>query len=290
MAMAAAKGAKLNATDFPFPRPPGGFTEVIHGFATDHPDFRAITSHRPDPDTLRFNHQLHLNGAAIPPLANGQKLDCAFCHQPDASGTLMRPIRFENHCQICHSLQFDPETPELALPHGNAEFVSAFLHNLPQQYSDLARRQGITDASQRKKFAESKLSGLRAQLQPGEDFEQRVFFSSAFAGPAARAGAVEGSTRAVYPGCAYCHEVKATSSRRVEITKPRLLERWLTHAQFEHRKHVSIACGQCHAAQQSKDTADVLLPSKATCVTCHSPSGGAANSCVSCHTYHKPPA
>ena len=288
MAAAAIKGATLPAKAFAFARPADGFTEVIHSFATDHPEFRAVSANLRDQDTLKFNHQLHLNGTTIPALANGQKLDCAFCHQPDALGTLMRPIRFENHCQVCHSLQFDPETPELTLPHGGAEYVSAFLHSLPQQYSDLARRKGITDAGQRKKFAEEKLSGLRAQLQPGEDFERRIFFSNALAGPAAKAGAVEGSTRALYPGCAYCHEVKASPSHAVEITKPVLVERWLTHGQFEHGKHSSLSCTQCHTAQRSTETADVLLPTKANCVTCHSPRGGVADSCVTCHTYHKP--
>ena len=287
MAAATAKGAKMDAKEFAFARPANRFTEVIHSFATDHPDFRAVNSNLRDQDTLRFNHQLHLNGTTIPPLANGQKLDCAFCHQPDASGTLMRRIRFENHCQVCHSLQFDPETPELALPHGNAEYVSAFLHSLPRQYSELARRKGVTDAGQGKNFAEEKLSGLRARLQPGEDFERRVFFSAALAGPAVKAGAVEGSARTVYPGCAYCHEVKAGPAGAVEITKPLLVERWLTHSQFEHGKHSSLACAQCHAARQSTDTADVLLPSKAGCVTCHSPQGGVADSCVTCHAYHK---
>jgi hypothetical protein len=288
MAAAAAKGERLIAKESTVGRPVGGFTDIIHSFATDHPEFRAVRSQNRDPDTLKFNHQLHLNGPTIPALANGSKLDCAFCHQPDAPGILMRPVRFENHCQGCHSLQFDPETPDLTLPHGNAQFVSAFLHSLPEQYASLARRKGITDAGERKRFAEAKLAGLRAQVQPGEDFERRVFFSNALAGPEARTGAVEGATRALYPGCAYCHEVKAGVSRIAEITRPVLVERWLTHADFEHGKHASIACSQCHAAQQSRETSDVLLPAKASCVGCHSPAGRAPASCVTCHRYHHP--
>ncbi len=288
MAAATMKGATLPAEKFSATRPPGGFSEIIHSFATDHPEFRAVSSKLRDLDTLKFNHRLHLTGTTIPALADGQKLDCAYCHQPDAAGAFMRPVRFENHCQVCHSLQFDPETPELTLPHGNAEHVSAFLHSLPRQYSELARRQGIADVEQRKKFVEEELSGLRAQLLPGEDFERRVFFSSSLAGPMAKTGTVEGATRALYPGCAYCHEVKAGSVGGIEITKPLLTERWLSHAKFEHAKHSSLACTQCHAAERSSDTGDVLLPSKASCVTCHSPRGGVADSCATCHTYHKP--
>ena len=284
MALAAAKRVQNVSTN----PPAGGFTGVIHSFASDHPDFRAARSGSRDLNTLKFNHQLHLGAPTIPALANGKRLDCGFCHQPDALGTLMRPVRFQSHCQACHSLQFDPETPELSLPHGDAQFVSAFLHSLPQQYSELARRKGMTDDRQRKQFVEGKLAGLREQSQPGEDFERRVFFSNALAGPGAKTGTVEGPMRALYPGCAYCHEVKSSPSRVAEVTKPALTERWLVHSRFEHGKHSSIACTQCHAATQSHDTADVLLPVKANCVDCHSPRGGAPDSCVTCHTYHKP--
>ena len=68
---------------------------------------------------------LHLTGKTIPILPGGQKLDCASCHQPDAAGIYVRRINFESHCQVCHSLQFDPETPGLTLPHGDADFVRA---------------------------------------------------------------------------------------------------------------------------------------------------------------------
>jgi hypothetical protein len=287
MAAAAEKGATMPANAFAADRPKRGFTKVIHSFATDHPEFRTAGSNFRDPDTLKFNHQLHLNGPTIPALSNGNKLDCAFCHEPDAVRTLMRPVRFEKHCQVCHSLQFDPQTPELTLPHSEAGYVSAFLHSLPQQYLELARRQGITELDQRRKFAESKLAGLRAQLQPGEDFEQRVFFSNDIVGPVAKSGSVEGTSRAVFPGCAYCHEVKSGVEHGVEIAKPMLAERWLKHSRFEHGKHSSISCTQCHAAQQSKDTADVLLPLKKNCVNCHSPQGGVTDTCVTCHSYHK---
>lgn len=289
MTAAAEKGASMPANAFAADRPEGGFTKVIHSFAADHPEFRTAGSKFRDLNTLKFNHQIHLNGTSIPALSNGQKIDCGFCHEPDAVHTLMRPVRFEKHCQVCHSLQFDPQTPELALPHGDAQYVSAFLHSLPRQYSELARRNGMADQEQRRQFAETKLAGLRAQLKPGEDLEQRVFLSNAILGPAAKTGSVEGASRAVFPGCAYCHEVKAGVAHGVEITKPLLAERWLNHSLFEHGKHSSISCTQCHAAQQSRNTADVLLPAKAVCVSCHSPRGGIVNTCITCHTYHKQP-
>jgi hypothetical protein len=258
---------------------------VIHHFAGDHPQFRFITEKLRDPDTLKFNHALHLVGATIPKLPGGEKLECAFCHQPDSAGAFMRPVNFEKNCRVCHSLQFDPETPELTLPHGSAEFVSAFLRSLPKQYSDLAAKRNVADANG---FVQQKLAALRLQFGSGEDLERRIFFSTATFGPEAQIGTLSGSTRAVFPGCAYCHEVKPAASGSPEITKPVMPERWLAQAKFDHAKHAVISCMQCHDAVHSKDTADILLPPKETCVTCHSPGGGVTDSCAECHTYHKP--
>ncbi len=260
-------------------------TPIIHHFATDHPQFRFITEKLRDPDSLKFNHELHLTGSTIPKLPGGIKPDCAFCHQPDAAGAFMRPVSFEKNCRVCHSLQFDPETPRLTLPHGSAEYVSAFLRSLPKQYLDLAMKERSAEANN---FVQQKLAGLTAQFGGGEDLERRVFFSTATFGPEAQIGTLSGSTRAVFPGCAYCHEVKAAPSGLPEITKPVMPERWLGHAKFDHAKHAAISCAQCHDAVHSRDTADILLPPKETCANCHSPRGGVADSCAECHTYHQP--
>jgi hypothetical protein len=297
MAAAAEKGAHLppevfrstgvhapNA--FAIPRPIKGYTETIHRFADDHPRFRVQDEKLRDPNTLKFGHALHLKGETIPNLPNGQKLDCAFCHQPDAAGIYYRRINFENHCRVCHSLQFDPATPGLTLPHGDPASVSSFLHSLSRQYTDFAARSGVTGADEQRALVERKLGDLQAQVVSGEDFEKRVFFSTATIGPRAQVGSVSGATRALYPGCAYCHEVKSTSPGAVEVTKPILIERWLLHGEFDHGKHSGLACSRCHQAEKSKATADIILPTKFSCATCHSPGGGAPDSCVTCHVYH----
>ena len=258
---------------------------LVHHFADDHPQFRFLTDKWRDPDTLKFNHTLHLTGATIPKLPGGEKLDCTFCHQPDAAGTLMRPVAFEKNCRVCHSLQFDPETPQLMLPHGNVDYVSAYLRSLPKQYLNLAGIQGVAEVNS---FVAQKLAGLRTQFGSGEDLEHRVFFSTATFGPEAQVGTLSGATRSLFPGCAYCHEVKSSASGAPQITKPVQTEHWLAQAKFDHSKHLNIACEKCHDAVHSKDTADILLPSKNTCATCHSPQGGVADTCAECHAYHKP--
>jgi hypothetical protein len=262
----------------------GNFS-VIHHFASDHPQFRFLTEKWRDPDTLKFNHALHLTGTTIPQLPGGAKLDCAFCHSLDAAGAFMKPVTFEKNCRVCHSLQFDPDTPELKLPHGSAEFVSAFLRALPKQYLDMAAKANITDANH---FAKQKLANLQTQFGGGEQLEKRVFFSTETAGPETQIGTLSGRTRAIFPGCAYCHKVKSSTAGLPEITPPVMPERWLTLAKFNHAAHVNIACAQCHDAIHSQNTADILLPSKQTCAVCHSPRGGVVDTCATCHTYHQP--
>jgi len=198
------------------------FTPVIHHFADDHPQFRFITEKWRDPDTLKFNHALHLTGATIPNLPGGAKLDCAFCHQPDSAGAFMKPVNFENNCRVCHSLQFDPETPQLQLPHGSAEFVTAFLRSLPKQYADLAAKENQADANN---FVQQKLAALRTQFGSGEELERRVFFSTATFGPETQIGTLSGGTRALFPGCELCHEVKSSVAGSPAITKPMMPER-----------------------------------------------------------------
>ena len=273
---AKAEGGRRKAETNPLP--------VIHHFAGDHPQFRFLAEKWRDPDTLKFNHALHLTGATIPKLPGGGKLDCAFCHSPDVAGAFMKPAAFENNCRVCHSLQFDPETPQLQLPHGSVEFVSAFLRSLPKPYLALAAKEHPADANG---FAGQKLAALRAQFGNGEELERRVFFSTATSGPAVRIGTVSGATRPMFPGCAYCHEVKPAADGAPQLTKPLPTERWLTRGKFNHARHVNLACAQCHDASHSKDTADVLLPPKETCAACHSPRGGVADSCATCHVYHK---
>jgi hypothetical protein len=259
---------------------------VARNFASDHPEFRVHTQKLRDTNTLKFNHALHLTGETIPKLKSGEKLSCGFCHQADAGGRHFRPFKFENQCQICHSLQFDPETPGLTLPHGNPDFVSAFLHSLPRQYADFAGRSGVTRAAEQSQFAQERLQRLQARVGLGEDFEKRVFFSNASTGPDRQVGGVRGRTPALYPGCAYCHEVKPDAVGKAQITRPMMTERWLAGVEFNHLKHSGVACVKCHQAAKSRETSDIILPAKQTCAACHSRSGGVADSCATCHTYH----
>lgn len=267
---------------FSLPRPADGFTKTFASFAAGHPEFQHDYEKARDPDVLRFNHQRHL--AADIPQVNGRKLDCAFCHQPEPSGHYMKRISFAANCQVCHSLQFDPRNPELTLPHGDPAAVRGFLRGLPSQYEALALRKGLTNPERARVFVQSAMTQLRERVRSGENFEREIFFTSDPYKPTA--GDVP-AVRASFHGCAFCHEVQRAPNGTPMVTKPILVDRWMPRAEFNHAKHASVSCEKCHAAGTSRETSDVLLPSKASCVVCHSPQGKVASDCIICHRYHR---
>jgi hypothetical protein len=260
---------------FPVKRPPEGLTAKIASFAGDHPEFRVNLPGNHDPTPLAFNHALHLIGPNIP-LLDGHALDCRSCHVPDPTGALMQPVKFALHCQSCHGLPIDPDTPSLVVPHGSPENARAFLRALPAAYSDDAvRRLGLAGKPLRDHVS-AKLTALRTRHPSGEQLEREVFFGD----PNAPSGR---------DSCNLCHVVTAAPSGAAPLIAPvRPVDVWLPRARFDHAKHTQLECVSCHAAPTSVATADILMPSKKTCATCHGPEGGVTDACTSCHGYHNP--
>ena len=298
MEAAAQKGTQLPATAFhrhppppwqavfELPRPPRGYTQVFQSLAGQHPEFQLISAKPRDPDVLRFNHERHF--AADIPLVSGQKLDCNNCHKPEPGGRFFQRISFARDCQACHSLQFDARNPELKIPHGDVALVRTFLRTLPAQYADYARlKKEKVSENEVRAFVAQQIRQLREQFRTGDELEQAVFFTTNPYKPQEKSPAATGAN---FAGCAFCHDVKAARNTAPSIPKPVLIDRWMPQAEFNHAKHVSVKCDDCHRARQSRDTSDILIPAKAKCVTCHSPAGKVASECITCHKYHAPPA
>jgi len=296
MEASAKKGATLPPDAFHFrprlpqqvvvemPRPARGYTKVFPSFADGHPEFQLIQQKARDPDVLRFNHQRHFAND-IPPV-NGQKLDCNYCHKPEPGGRFYQRVSFAANCQACHALQFDVRNPDMRIPHGDAGLVRNYLRTLPAQYGDYARlKRGITRDSDIQNFVVQQVRQLQEQFRTGEELERAVFFTTNPYQPQRNMAA---AVRANFAGCAFCHEVKATTAGAPVVTKPILVDRWMPQAHFNHAKHTSVKCDHCHHASQSRDTADVLMPAKASCVVCHSPKAKVASDCITCHNYHAP--
>jgi predicted CXXCH cytochrome family protein len=291
MAASAEKGKVLPAsafarhpnagwTLFETPRPANGLTAVFTAFATDHPEFRLIAERLRETNTLKFNHRRHLIETNDIPLLEGQRLDCTSCHRPGPGGAFFQKISYERHCRACHGLQFDEQNPALTLPHGRADHVRAFLRSLPTHYAALAQ-QNKASSPDVDDFVSKQMMRLREQFIDGTNLEREIFFTAFRKSP---------DGRAKFDGCATCHEVKLDSLAGPVITRPSMPDRWMIRARFDHSKHTSVSCTKCHDALRSADTADILMPSKATCVECHSPKGQAASNCSFCHRYHAPTA
>ena len=274
----------------PVARPPEGYTATFASFSENHPAFQLHRENLRERDVLRFNHARHLNDSDIPPTRAGTKLDCTYCHKPEPSGRYMQRVSFEASCRECHSLQFDTRNHDFQLPHGDAPLVRTFLRTLPAQYAELARKRGLTGDERINEFARQQVRQLLSEFRSAEELERSVFFTT---DPYKGSEKLNPGRRANYTGCAFCHEVKQAQGGAfptAEITKPVTIDRWMPHAHFDHAKHATVSeCRGCHvAAQGSRLTSDVLMPTKDSCVTCHSASGIArkTSDCTSCHVYH----
>jgi hypothetical protein len=302
MQASAQKGLSLPAGDFQTippdpslvyfrpPRPPAGYTQVFQSFEGKHPDFQIQRENLTDPNTLKFNHKLHLTGDI--PQVDGRKLDCAYCHQPDSRGAYMQPIRFAKNCQACHALQIDPTLPDFQIPHptgsSQAGSVRDFLLTLPTQYASYAtEKKGLTSSTEIAAFVNRHMTAIRERIRAGADLEQEVFFADASNVHLSGATPTGAQERALFPGCAYCHEVKTSPANEPVVTRPVTPDRWYVHAQFDHAAHATMQCEACHGQVfQSTLTSDINLPDKASCVTCHSAKGGVVSTCSTCHNYH----
>jgi predicted CXXCH cytochrome family protein len=269
----------------------GAATRTILGnasdFLLDHPELRVAfkESH------LNFPHDVHLSPAGIKAPTGKRVMQCAECHQPDAAGARLLPVKMELHCQECHRLDFDPADPERQVPHGDAdavlrtltEYYSArYLANYPDPLADaapgrLVRRPGpaLTRAERERALRRAR---EQATTVARDLFERRA--------------------------CVTCHEVERVNISTGDtarnpswrVVKVALPDTWMPDARFDHARHGTslTGCATCHAALESHAANDVLMPTLAVCRTCHAgavPPGDRpqllASGCMTCHAYHR---
>jgi hypothetical protein len=204
----------------------------------------------------------------------------------------MQPISYSRNCQACHALQIDPTLADFQIPHptgtSGVNSVRDFLLTLPTQYATYAVQKGITRSSQIAAFVNKHMLTVRQRVREGADLEREVFFADDRDINYGEPSLAATRERALFPGCAYCHEVRASPAGDPVVTRPVTPDRWYVHARFDHAAHIGMSCTACHGAVlQSEKTSDISLPDKASCVTCHSAKGGVVSTCVTCHDYHK---
>jgi pSer/pThr/pTyr-binding forkhead associated (FHA) protein len=232
----------------------------ITSFGGQHPDF----SPRSDPDTLRFNHALHLKAGGI---FNGEgrreELQCVQCHKLVETKGKADPValKFRDACQRCHKLTFDPRFPDVEVPHGGDP--------------------GLVYG-----FVLATYAGNRDIVGKSPDEIRRILTSRPPVAPDARA--VLNAEQVIKTKCSKCHIIERAGTR-IAAKPPEIPARWLLHAKFTHTQHRNLSCESCHEnARQSTNTADVLMPSRKDCTGCHGgPSAKSSSSCATCHEYHE---
>lgn len=271
--------ALLNVSDFGSGHP--GFRPTV---VVDHAKGKVERIALTDRDRLkedggvRFPHDKHLtraNGGLRTP--DGRRImECGDCHTPEPGGMGMQPIRMETHCAECHQLNFEPRDPERTVPHGKPKEVQLILTDY---YAKVALEGGFDDPAA--PAAVRRLPGT--PLAPEARAEALAW---------AKARAEEAiSTAFGKQLCGYCHAVVQGADGAWDVVKPMLADRWLAMGKFHHESHASVECGECHAAETSKEAADVLLPDIAKCQSCHggeSASAKVPSACVMCHDFHNP--
>jgi predicted CXXCH cytochrome family protein len=258
-----------------------------------HPEFDLWRNdkRRRDPGRLNFSHHDHLvplglrgQDGKLPPVL--RELGCADCHEPDAGGLFMQPIRYEKHCAQCHDLfapldggQAAQEFRRTRLPHPgpgqSAETVRGVLRDrltrLAQEHPEV-----MTGAAEPERPLPG---GRRAPPVSAEVFRwvdrhlgeaERVLFDKT-------------------AGCLLCHQEEMRRNGLPHLATPDIPERWLSHSTFSHRSHQAYRCAECHpGVENSKDAADVLIPRIGDCRRCHNADSGVRSGCVDCHAYHRP--
>lgn len=288
----------------------------IHGFATDHTPFKMAVvvgvgqgengnlvpqvERVPfDPENppsegsgLKFPHATHLAEGGVLSPTGRVELKCGSCHEPDASGNLMTPVRFDEDCAGCHKMTFNAAGIERELPHAKEDEVARILTDY---FIAAALEGGVTTPNapepvtrKRRRIAGENTAQVReAQLS---DSDRGIAIEWAKQEAVQQMDTIFGTRL-----CGTCHEARKTEDEagtaRWQVMPAILQRHWMPRARFDHAPHKVMDCTTCHNAPESTRASDVLMPGIALCQGCHQGEGkidGARSECVDCHEYHIP--
>jgi hypothetical protein len=285
-----------------------------------HPPFNYEQANLKDPADLEFNHWRH-EQSNVTALEPDKTLDCIKCHKPSPGGVYYQPVKYEQHCKRCHSLQILPSLSELRIPHGDAQKVRFFLASIEFAIENFAienaRANGTTDSKQlseqakteRQDFGLGTLTALENDVFSGGDRNDNPNLRRLR----------DRDTKFII-GCKKCHPNTTRDPDGVpQVPPPNMAERWVQRGPFTHLPHTHMDCVDCHQdAHTSKLTSDILMPPQKLCAECHRSSstpspvpvavpksppatinekltadqrrvGDIKWDCQSCHVFHAPP-
>ena len=271
--------------------------EDVRDFGNAHPEFKinlpawdsngvfapqrvTIAADLKENSGLKFTHLKHLRAEGLNAPKGHRVLDCVNCHVPDAGGAKMKPVNFEAMCHDCHTLGFDPLSPDREVPHGK---VNEVIFTLSEYYSRVALEGGYLDAKSPAIVQERRRPGSPPLSQ------QQQQEALAWARDQAR-----NITESLFTGraCTTCHRVTAPKdpSDTWHIAPVRVSGVWYNDAKFTHAKHTTVKCDDCHDARKSERSSDLLIPGISNCRACHAGAYAkdkVGTTCISCHDYHQ---
>ena len=228
---------------------------------------------------LKFPHDVHMSPKGLRGPNGRAQMECKNCHVNDETGTRFKPVTMGEHCQSCHSLEFEPKATSRQVPHGKVADVLATVQEYYAQAAltdapiDVVLEDGIKRPGQRvgetRREAALLWASTKADKITQELFEVRVCFE--------------------------CHEIKrgeatAEPSARWQIAPIAVTQHWLPKSRFPHSRHDTYKCSSCHDVAGSKKSADINIPDIKNCRECH---GGnvttkdkAPGTCETCHGFH----
>lgn len=270
----------------------------IADFARDHPPFKLTLlvpgktgsaalvriaqddkSKLVEKSNLKFPHDVHLAQKGVRAPAGRITMECKNCHVPDETGTRFKPVTMKEHCQDCHSLEFEPKATTRQVPHGNVDDALATIREFYAQAAladtpiDVVVQDGIRRPGERIAPAQRQ-SALKWATQKADQISRELMEDRA---------------------CFTCHQItRSDSSQGVtpswKIAPIAITQHWLPKSRFPHDQHATHECSSCHKVAQSKLSSDVAIPDIKNCRECHGGNATAANkapgTCQTCHGFH----
>jgi len=226
-----------------------------------------------DQSALKFSHQVHLDKKGISSPEGDTVMVCQDCHKIEETGIHFAPINLEKSCQQsrCHAIDFT-EPVEGEAPHGSERAV---LNKLREFYV--------------KWLAETPANMAQCEhVGAGSEAQRALNCADELARKKAAATLFRPDQE-----CGVCHEVKHSADAEVpwKITPLHINRDWQPGANFNHAKHDTMNCTDCHDKMNSKVSTEVSMPNIAKCRECHvgdhDVTGKIRSTCDSCHVFHK---
>ncbi len=258
---------------------------------------------------LEFSHQLHMDPKGIMSATGEVQLACTDCHEPALNGLEMKPITMEENCQSCHQLTFDTDDPKRVVPHGSPAEVVMMMR---EYYAFRFIYQNLNIDVENPIVKAGELYSVRKVRRPGRDERLRKNFEQSL--NSQTVAAIEKLTKQTVrtqalvwaesranqaandiferQACAVCHVMTKNEEDEIpwQIEPVALTKKWLPKADFTHEGHETMVCLDCHQADKSDLSSDVLIPDIENCQQCH---GGLEsknlipNTCIDCHDFHQ---